>query len=167
MTPGIGLRNYAIVTAAYWAFTLTDGALRLLVLLHFHELGYTPVQLAFLPPLRVLRHRHQPGRRMAGCAHGPLEDSLRGAEELVKIALERVAAGNNRAAPMDQSGRRIVPSGVGAVQQIGVPQNVAVGPRRPRCQLRLNAGGSWGEPAPDECAFIPPMDHATVREQIS
>jgi hypothetical protein len=44
----IGLRNYAIVTAAYWAFTLTDGALRLLVLLHFHELGYTAVQLAFL-----------------------------------------------------------------------------------------------------------------------
>jgi predicted MFS family arabinose efflux permease len=44
----IGIRNYAIVTAAYWAFTLTDGALRLLVLLHFNELGYTPVQLAFL-----------------------------------------------------------------------------------------------------------------------
>jgi predicted MFS family arabinose efflux permease len=44
----IGLRQYAIVTAAYWAFTLTDGALRLLVLLHFHDLGYTPVQLAFL-----------------------------------------------------------------------------------------------------------------------
>ena len=44
----IGLRNYAIVTAAYWAFTLTDGALRLLVLLHFHELGYSPVQLAFV-----------------------------------------------------------------------------------------------------------------------
>lgn len=44
----VGLRHYAIVTAAYWAFTLTDGALRLLVLLHFHELGYTPVQLAFL-----------------------------------------------------------------------------------------------------------------------
>ena len=44
----IGIRNYVIVTAAYWAFTLTDGALRLLVLLHFHELGYTPIQLAFL-----------------------------------------------------------------------------------------------------------------------
>lgn len=44
----IGLRQYAIVTAAYWAFTLTDGALRLLVLLHFHELGYSPVRLAFL-----------------------------------------------------------------------------------------------------------------------
>jgi predicted MFS family arabinose efflux permease len=42
------LRHYAIVTAAYWAFTLTDGALRMLVLLHFHELGYSPVQLAFL-----------------------------------------------------------------------------------------------------------------------
>jgi len=44
----IGFGHYAVVTAAYWAFTLTDGALRLLVLLHFHELGYTPVQLAFL-----------------------------------------------------------------------------------------------------------------------
>src|SRR5262245_25447650 len=46
--PAISLRNYAIVTAAYWAFTLTDGALRMLVLLHFNQLGYTPVQLAFL-----------------------------------------------------------------------------------------------------------------------
>jgi len=42
------LRNYSIVTAGYWAFTLTDGALRMLVLLHFHALGYSPVQLAFL-----------------------------------------------------------------------------------------------------------------------
>lgn len=43
-----GLRGYAIVTAAYWGFTLTDGALRMLVLLHFNMLGYTPFQLAFL-----------------------------------------------------------------------------------------------------------------------
>lgn len=43
-----GLGNYILVTAAYWAFTLTDGALRMLVLLHFHELGYSPVELAFL-----------------------------------------------------------------------------------------------------------------------
>jgi MFS family permease len=43
-----GIRNYALVTGAYWAFTLTDGALRMLVLLHFHELGYGPVALAFL-----------------------------------------------------------------------------------------------------------------------
>ncbi|MBL8624383.1 MAG: organoarsenical effux MFS transporter ArsJ [Myxococcales bacterium] len=42
------MRHYVVVTAAYWAFTLTDGALRMLVLLHFHGLGYTPVQLAFL-----------------------------------------------------------------------------------------------------------------------
>jgi len=42
------VRNYVLVTLAYWAFTLTDGALRMLVVLHFHELGYTPVQLAFL-----------------------------------------------------------------------------------------------------------------------
>lgn len=41
-------RNYALVTAGYWAFTLTDGALRMLVLLHFHELGYSPVSIAFL-----------------------------------------------------------------------------------------------------------------------
>jgi predicted MFS family arabinose efflux permease len=43
-----GVRNYILVTIAYWAFTLTDGALRMLVLLHFHALGYTPVELAFL-----------------------------------------------------------------------------------------------------------------------
>ncbi len=41
-------RNYAIVTAAYWSFTLTDGALRMLVLLHFFRLGYSPFTLAFL-----------------------------------------------------------------------------------------------------------------------
>lgn len=49
MSPAtISIRNYVVVTAAYWAFTLTDGALRMLVLLHFNQLGYTPVQLAFL-----------------------------------------------------------------------------------------------------------------------
>ena len=42
------LRNYCLVTAVYWSFTLTDGALRMLVLLHFHGLGYSPIQLAFL-----------------------------------------------------------------------------------------------------------------------
>lgn len=42
------LRNYTLVTAAYWGFTLTDGALRMLVLLHFHDLGYSAVQIAFL-----------------------------------------------------------------------------------------------------------------------
>ena len=42
------LRNYAVVTAAYWTFTLSDGALRMLVLLHFYTLGFTPFQLAFL-----------------------------------------------------------------------------------------------------------------------
>ena len=42
------LRSYGLVTASYWGFTLTDGALRMLVLLHFHEMGYTPVSLAFL-----------------------------------------------------------------------------------------------------------------------
>lgn len=41
-------RAYASVVAAYWGFTLTDGALRMLVLLHFFTLGYTPFQLALL-----------------------------------------------------------------------------------------------------------------------
>lgn len=44
----MNVRNYVIVTAGYWAFTLTDGALRMLVLLHFHDLGYSPVAIAFL-----------------------------------------------------------------------------------------------------------------------
>ncbi|WP_226622689.1 organoarsenical effux MFS transporter ArsJ [Alloyangia pacifica] len=43
-----GLSAYVAVTVAYWAFMLTDGALRMLVLLHFHSLGFSPVQLAYL-----------------------------------------------------------------------------------------------------------------------
>lgn len=42
------IRQYAIVTGNYWAFTLTDGALRMLVVLHFHQLGYNPLQIAAL-----------------------------------------------------------------------------------------------------------------------
>lgn len=40
------LQQYILVTLNYWAFTLTDGALRVLVLLYFHELGYSPLELA-------------------------------------------------------------------------------------------------------------------------
>lgn len=43
-----GIKAYIAVTAAYWAFMLTDGALRMLVLLHFHTLGFSPLQLAYL-----------------------------------------------------------------------------------------------------------------------
>jgi len=43
-----GLRSYLTVTAAYWGFTLSDGALRMLVLLHFYKLGYSPFSLALL-----------------------------------------------------------------------------------------------------------------------
>ena len=42
------LRNYILVTSGYWAFTLTDGAVRMLVLLHFNDLGYSAVAIAFL-----------------------------------------------------------------------------------------------------------------------
>jgi hypothetical protein len=43
-----GLAAYVAVTGAYWAFMLTDGALRMLVLLHFNRLGFPPIQLAYL-----------------------------------------------------------------------------------------------------------------------
>lgn len=46
MTPDV--RSYALVTAAYWGLTLTDGALRMLVLLHFYTLGYSPFEIALL-----------------------------------------------------------------------------------------------------------------------
>ncbi|MFO1160217.1 MAG: organoarsenical effux MFS transporter ArsJ [Reyranellaceae bacterium] len=42
------VRDYLIVTASYWGFTLVDGALRMVVLLHFFKLGYSPFTLAFL-----------------------------------------------------------------------------------------------------------------------
>lgn len=42
------LRNYLLVTGAYWADTLTDGAIRMLVLFYFYQLGYTPFQVASL-----------------------------------------------------------------------------------------------------------------------
>jgi len=48
VTRPAGFAAYITVTAAYWAFMLTDGALRMLVLLHFHTLGFSPVQLAYL-----------------------------------------------------------------------------------------------------------------------
>ncbi len=42
------IRQYLLVTGNYWAFTLTDGALRMLVVLHFHQLGYSPLEVAML-----------------------------------------------------------------------------------------------------------------------
>ncbi|MFK4026110.1 organoarsenical effux MFS transporter ArsJ [Stutzerimonas balearica] len=42
------IRQYVVVTGNYWAFTLTDGALRMLVVLHFHGLGYSPLAIAAL-----------------------------------------------------------------------------------------------------------------------
>jgi len=43
-----GLRNYVLVTGAYWADTVTDGATRMLVLFYFYNLGYTPLAVASL-----------------------------------------------------------------------------------------------------------------------
>lgn len=42
------IRQYILVTGNYWAFTLTDGALRMLVVLHFHQLGYSAFEVAML-----------------------------------------------------------------------------------------------------------------------
>jgi len=47
-TDNQALKQYAIVTGNYWAFTLTDGALRMLVVLYFSQLGYSPLQVAML-----------------------------------------------------------------------------------------------------------------------
>jgi MFS family permease len=43
-----GVRNYAVVTMAYWADTLADGAIRMLVLFYFYNLGYSALQVASL-----------------------------------------------------------------------------------------------------------------------
>jgi len=43
-----GLKNYLVVNAGYCGFTITDGAIRMLVLLYFHQLGYTPLQIAMM-----------------------------------------------------------------------------------------------------------------------
>lgn len=48
MSPPADLRSYLVVTAGYWGFTLTDGAIRMLVLFYFHRLGYTPFEIASL-----------------------------------------------------------------------------------------------------------------------
>lgn len=48
MTTAPSMRQYALVTGNYWAFTLTDGALRMLVVLHFYSLGYDALQIALM-----------------------------------------------------------------------------------------------------------------------
>ena len=40
--------QYSLVTLSYWVFTLSDGALRMLVVLFFHQLGYSPIEIAGL-----------------------------------------------------------------------------------------------------------------------
>ncbi|CAM3718014.1 organoarsenical effux MFS transporter ArsJ [Parendozoicomonas haliclonae] len=42
------IRQYLLITFNYWNFTITDGALRMLVVLHFHTLGYSPLEVAAL-----------------------------------------------------------------------------------------------------------------------
>lgn len=48
METASSMRQYGVITANYWAFTLTDGALRMLVLLYFYQLGFSPLSLALL-----------------------------------------------------------------------------------------------------------------------
>ncbi len=42
------VRQYMLVTFNYWNFTITDGALRMLVVLYFHDLGYSTLEIASL-----------------------------------------------------------------------------------------------------------------------
>ncbi|MDJ0974210.1 MAG: organoarsenical effux MFS transporter ArsJ [Planctomycetota bacterium] len=46
--PEANVRDYVIITLTYWVFTLTDGALRMLVLLYLHDIGYPPLSIASL-----------------------------------------------------------------------------------------------------------------------
>ena len=65
-----GLRTYLVVTGAYWAFTLTDGAIHMLVVLHFHNLGFSPPGDRLpVPLLRGLRHHHQRYGRLDRLSH--------------------------------------------------------------------------------------------------
>ncbi len=43
-----GIKHYLTITFSYWAFTITDGAIRMLVVLYFHQLGYSPLEIALL-----------------------------------------------------------------------------------------------------------------------
>ena len=61
------IRNYAVVTSAYWGFTLTDGALRMLVLLHFHQLGYSPLAIA-TPSITTIGSTSAASRRRTLCS---------------------------------------------------------------------------------------------------
>lgn len=42
------MRDYLLITSAYWGFTITDGAIRMLIVLYFHQIGYSPMEIAFL-----------------------------------------------------------------------------------------------------------------------
>lgn len=44
----LAIQQYLVVTFSYWAFTVSDGALRMLVVLFFHQLGYSPLEVAML-----------------------------------------------------------------------------------------------------------------------
>ncbi len=44
----LSVKQYVVITGNYWAFTLTDGALRMLVVLYFYQLGYQPLAIAML-----------------------------------------------------------------------------------------------------------------------
>ena len=63
---GGDLRNYALVTGAYWADTIADGAIRVLVLFYFYELGYSPFEVALAVPLLRGLRRSSPTSSAAG-----------------------------------------------------------------------------------------------------
>ena len=73
------LRNYVLVTGAYWTDTLVDGAIRTLVLFYFDQLGYTPLQVASLFVFyEIAGHRHEPRRRLARGPPRPEDHALHG-----------------------------------------------------------------------------------------
>lgn len=45
---GDGIKEYALVTLAYWGLTITDGAIRMLILFQVYLMGYSAMQIASL-----------------------------------------------------------------------------------------------------------------------
>ena len=78
-SPSNPLHAHAAVTSAYWAFELSDGALRILVLLQFNGLGFKLVQSDYLFGLyEVAGIRHQPYGRLDRGALRAGADIVRG-----------------------------------------------------------------------------------------
>ena len=85
--------------------------------------------------------------------------------EFPKITPQGFAAGDDRAAPVDYPAGHVIPPGIGGVEDVRVPQNIAV-PTRVLCELRTHVGRVFAEPATHGFWLIPSMDDARIGQQV-